>query len=63
MKGLLVTTDQKEITLLLSRIGNPLSLTKNHIGQIYFWKAFGGVLDYCSEAKELGYEIMWQGEK
>ena len=28
-----------------------------------FLKAFGGVLDYCSEAKELGYEIMWQGEK
>ena len=27
-----------------------------------FLKAFGGVLDYCSEAKELGYEIMWQGE-
>jgi hypothetical protein len=28
-----------------------------------FMKAFGGVLEYCSETKELGYEIMWQGEK
>ena len=28
-----------------------------------FLEAFGGVLEYCSEAKELGYEIMWQGEK
>ena len=28
-----------------------------------FMKAFGGVLEFCSETKELGYEIMWQGEK
>ena len=28
-----------------------------------FMKAFGGVREYCSETKELGYEIMWQGEK
>ena len=28
-----------------------------------FMKAFGGVLEYCSDTKELGYEIMWQGEK
>jgi hypothetical protein len=28
-----------------------------------FLDAFGGVLEFCSEAKELGYEIMWQGEK
>jgi len=27
------------------------------------FEAFGGILEYCSEAKELGYEIMWQGEK
>ena len=28
-----------------------------------FMKAFGGVLEYCSDTKELGYQIMWQGEK
>ena len=28
-----------------------------------FLKAFGGVMEFCSETKELGYEIMWQGEK
>ena len=28
-----------------------------------FMKAFGGVLEFCSETKALGYEIMWQGEK
>ena len=28
-----------------------------------FLKAFGGVLEFCSETKELGYEIMWQGAK
>ena len=28
-----------------------------------FLKAFDGVLQFCSETKELGYEIMWQGEK
>ena len=28
-----------------------------------FMKAFGGVLEFCSETKELGYDIMWQGEK
>ena len=28
-----------------------------------FLKAFGGVMEFCSETKELGYESMWQGEK
>ena len=28
-----------------------------------FMKAFGGVLEFCSERKELGYESMWQGEQ
>jgi|TARA_B100001964_G_C13767301_1_gene394448 hypothetical protein len=28
-----------------------------------FMKAFGGVLEFCNETKELGYEMMWQGEK
>ena len=27
-----------------------------------FMKAFGGVLVYCSDTKELGYEFMWLGE-
>ena len=27
-----------------------------------FLKAFGDVLEFCSEAKKLGCEIMWQGE-
>ena len=26
-------------------------------------EAFGGVMEFCAETKELGYEIMWQGEK
>ena len=26
-----------------------------------FLKAFGDVMEFCSEARELGYEIMWQG--
>ena len=28
-----------------------------------FLKAVSGVMEFCSETKELGYEIMWQGEK
>ena len=28
-----------------------------------FMKAFGGVLEYCRDTKELGYQSMWQGEK
>ena len=51
----------------------------NHFALITYWKsfeaheeshraelfleAFGGVMEFCSETKELGYEIMWQVEK